>query len=196
MRVNKAWSLLGAVGIIAGGVAVQAATGGFGAQSVSAHFTGAPTSVKTEQCATGGGHQDKGTFRAVIDTTDPNPYYQPGDVITIDSTSTLAANGEGYTVGKVEIDRPVTGAHPVKIGEGDLEATNTQNGLLDGFILGKLDATHSVFAGNFWVQFSSDGASFSGAFGDGSTTDIPNHYKRDSQGLDPDNHAVVATGDC
>lgn len=204
MRIRKTWGVLGALGIIVSGVVVEAASGGFTARSVSAMFTGTVTDSQTKPCGTG--HQDHGTYVAVI-AGSTDPAYQNGDVITIHSTSTLAANGEGYTVGDVKVEG-VRGGKQVEVGEGNLEATNTSNGLLDGFILGHLNdngtSTHQVVAENFWVQFT-DATHFKGAFGDGPSgpTDSSNGYNRDSQNTstvpganDTDNHAVVTSGDC
>ena len=213
MRIRKTWGVLGALGIVVSGVVVEAASGGFTAQPVSVQFSGTvdPTQIKHEVCTNPTSHEDHGTFTAVVGpTTDTTGTFLAGDVITIHTTTLIddSTGGEGYTVGDVQVDRTVQGKH-VHVGDGGIEATNTQEGLLDGFILGHVadngTTNHRVLAANFWVQFSSNGGTFNGAFGDGPSgpTDMANGYNRDSQQTstlpgpnDTDNHAVITSGDC
>lgn len=158
------WTLAAAlVALVAAGAAVAHERHGDGIKAVSTHFTAAPTDrTTTKTCTepgTGGAvwHLTRGVYTGTA----------TGDLagaITIRTQSTInTTTGLGFTSGKVEL-RDADGK---LVAHASLDAVNTQNGVLNGFLRGR--ATGGRLLANFTATFNADGSALSGDLGSQST---------------------------
>lgn len=166
MHRFKLWIGLAAlVALISTGLAVAHGSAK-GTQPVSATFTAAPSpDNKTQTCKGVDGTYNitRGTYTgtATSTTTPPDPRLTGN--ITIRAKSVVnTTNGYGWTVGQVELRNPASGKLK---GKANLSAVNTQNGVLNGFLLGRVHDPGAALVANFSAAFSADGKSLSGELG-------------------------------
>ncbi len=146
--------------VVAGAAVAHERRSGTGIKAVAAHFTATPTSkTETRTCTEPGQggavwHLTKGLYTGT----------STGDLagaITVRTQSTInTATGLGYTKGKVELRDAASGK---LVAKADLQAVNTQNGVLNGFLRGR--TTDGLLLANFTATFAADGSSLSGDVG-------------------------------
>jgi hypothetical protein len=134
-------------------------------EAAQASFTAAPDAAKTKttQCTGTDGTYNvtRGTYTGTS-TGDPR---LTGDLTIKSKTFVNTTNGLGFTEGRVWVRD--TGTHKVKATAG-LSAVNTQQGKLDGFLLGQAKDTDQgrvSLAANFSATFNNDGTSLTGELG-------------------------------
>ena len=134
-------------------------------EAAQASFTAAPDAAKTKttQCTGTDGTYNvtKGTYTGTS-TGDPR---LTGDLTVKTRTFVNTTNGLGFTQGRVWVRD--TGTHKVKATAG-LSAVNTQQGKLDGFLLGQAKDTDQGrvnLAANFSAAFNGDGTQLTGELG-------------------------------
>ena len=134
-------------------------------EAAQASFTAAPDAAKTKttQCTGTDGTYNvtNGTYTGTS-TGDPR---LSGDLTVKTKTFVNSTNGLGFTQGRVWVRD--TGTHKVKATAG-LSAVNTQQGKLDGFLLGQArdtDQGRVNLAANFSAVFNNDGTQLTGELG-------------------------------
>ena len=156
------WTLAATVAaLVAAGAAVAHERAGSGVRAVATHFTAAPTEkTTTRTCTEPGGavwHLTRGVYSGTA----------TGDLagaITIRTSSTInTSTGLGFTTGKVELR---DGAGKL-VAHASLDAVNTQNGVLNGFLRGR--TTDGRLLANFTAVFNADGSVLGGDLGGSST---------------------------
>lgn len=155
------WTCLAAVAaLLAAGVAMAHRTDTKGIAAVSTTFTATPTSdTRSRSCTDATGavwHLDHGVYQGTA----------TGDLagnVTIRTESVInTKTGYGFTHGKVLLRDASSNK---LIGEANLNAVNTQSGVLEGLLSGRVPNGRLV--ANFSATFASDGSSLSGTVGGG-----------------------------
>ncbi|HSP71103.1 MAG TPA: hypothetical protein VLN26_01980, partial [Gaiellaceae bacterium] len=155
------WLVLAAVSaLLVAGVAMAHRTENKGIAAVSTTFTAKPTSdTRSRSCTDATGavwHLDHGVYQGTA----------TGDLagnVTIRTESVInTKTGFGFTQGKVLLRDASSNK---LIGEANLEAVNTQSGVLEGLLEGRV--TGGKLVANFSATFANDGSSLSGAVGGG-----------------------------
>ena len=152
-------------------------------EAAQATFTATPNAekTKTRQCtgADGTYNVTKGVYNGTS-TGDPR---LTGDITIKTHTFVNTTNGLGFTKGRVYLRQ--TGGKKV-IATAGLTAVNTQQGKLDGFLLGQAKDTNQGrvnLAANFSATFNNDGTQLTGELG--SEAPVP-----------PQNSAIFFGGPC
>lgn len=145
---------------------------------VSATFIAAPTEkTTTVQCIGGDGTYN--ITRGVYEGTSTGSDAALTGKISLRTKSVVnTTTGYGYTEGKVTL-RDADGKLKAK---ARLVAVNTQKGILNGFLNGRVKEQGHLLA-NFSAAFNADGSSLSGQLG----ADAP---------IAPQNSAIVTSGSC
>lgn len=155
------WIAAVVVALAATGAALAVKTADKGVTAVATTFTAAPTSqTRTRTCTDASNavwHVTNGVYQGTA----------TGDLagaVTIRTQSVInTTTGNGFTKGKVLLRDAST--HKL-LGEANLDAVNTHNGVLDGMLQGRVPGGRLV--ANFTATFTSDGSSLSGSLGSGS----------------------------
>jgi hypothetical protein len=155
------WLVLAAVSaLLVAGVAMAHRTDNKGIAAVSASFTATPTSdTRSRSCTDANNqvwHVDHGVYQGTATG-------QLAGKITIRTESVVnITTGFGFTKGKVLL-RDATSNK--LIGEANLDAVNTQSGVLEGLLRGHV--TGGKLVANFAAAFTANGSSLSGTVGGG-----------------------------
>lgn len=155
------WLVLAAVSaLLAAGVAMAHRADTKGIAAVSTTFTAKPTSgTRSRSCTDANNqvwHVDHGVYQGTATG-------QLAGNITIRTESVInTTTGFGFTQGKVLLRDASSNK---LIGEANLDAVNTQSGVLEGLLRGRVPNGRLV--ANFAATFTADGSSLSGSVGGG-----------------------------
>lgn len=178
MKRFTTFALVALVALVVAGFAIAHGGQTKKTSPVSATFTAAPTEKTTTVQCTGG----DGTYnitRGVYEGTATGSGGVLSGAISLRTKSVVnTTTGYGYTEGKVTL-RDADGKLTAK---ARLIAVNTQNGVLNGFLDGRVKEEGHLLA-NFSAAFNADGSSFSGELG----AEAP---------VAPQNSAIVTSGSC
>jgi hypothetical protein len=167
MRVKRfiGLAMMAALMLTVAGIAVAHNGGNPGkTEAASATFTATPTDQSTTKTCTGA----DGTYaitKGVYTGTSTGDPRLTGDVTIKSQTFVNTTNGLGFTEGRVWVRE--TGTGKVKA-TAALSAVNTQQGKLDGFLLGSAKDTDQGrvnLAANFSAAFNADGTQLTGELG-------------------------------
>jgi hypothetical protein len=155
------WVAAAVAALAATGAALAHLNAGKGVTTVATTFTAKPTgATRTRTCTD--------ASNAVWNIT--NGVYQgaaTGDLagnVTIRTQSVInTTTGNGFTDGKVLLRDAGTNR---LIGEANLDAVNSHDGVLDGMLQGRVPGGRLI--ANFTATFANDGSSLSGSLGGGS----------------------------
>jgi hypothetical protein len=185
MRMKRLISLtlVAVLALAVAGIAIAHKSGGNAqpTEAVQATFTATPTDrTKTRQCTGVDGTYNvtKGVYTGTSESSDP----RLAGAITIRSKSVVNLDtGLGHTEGQVQLRDATT--RKLKAVAG-LQAVNTERGVLNGFIAGKVKTASTTgnaksgrghrhgnggtrLAANFTATFNADGTQLSGELGTG-----------------------------
>ena len=168
MRMTRfiSMALIAVLALAVAGIAV-ASKGSGNAQpteAVQATFTATPSEKsKTRQCTGVDGTYNvtKGVYTGTSESSDP----RLAGAITIKTKSVVNLDtGLGHTEGKVFLRD--ADSRKLKAVAG-LQAVNTERGVLNGFIAGKVKNRGTKLAANFTAAFNAEGTQLNGELGTG-----------------------------
>jgi hypothetical protein len=166
MRQMKMFGLTALVALVATGLAVAHGGDNRKTAAAAATFTAAPTSeTRTTQCtgADGTYNVTRGVYTGTA-TGDPR---LTGAITIKAKTIVNLTSGLGSTKGHVTL----RSADGKTLAKGDLIAVNTQRGVLNGFISGKVKGENGgALLANFSAAFNADGTALAGELGGSSAT--------------------------
>lgn len=178
MRRLIAFALVTLVALVATGLAIAHGAQTKKTSPVTATFTAAPTEKSTTvQCTGGDGIYNitRGVYEGASTGSDA---VLTGKISLRTKSVVNTTTGYGYTEGKVTL-RDADGNLKAK---ARLVAVNTQKGVLNGFLDGRVKEDGHLLA-NFSASFNADGSSLSGELG----AEAP---------VAPQNTAIVTSGGC
>ena len=174
MRRFSTLAIVTLVALVATGLAIAHEKTSRKTEAVAATFTAAPTErSKTRQCTGSDGTYNvtKGVYAGTA-TGDPR---LSGAIVIRTHTVVNLTNGYGWTKGHVTL-RDANGKTKAK---ASLVAVNSQRGILNGFMNGRVKDGGHLLA-NFSAAFNADGTALTGELGSGAAQ----------------NTAILTTGGC
>ena len=178
MRRLMTFALAALVALAVTGLAIAHGSDTKKTSPVSASFTATPTEKTTTVTCTGGDGTYNITRGSYEGTATGSDAVLTGKITLRTKSVVNTTTGYGYTEGKVTL-RDADGKLKAK---AHLIAVNTQKGILNGFLNGRVKEQGHLLA-NFSAAFNADGSSLSGELG----SEAP---------IAPLNSAIVTSGNC
>ncbi len=178
MKRLTTFALAALVALVVTGLAIADGSDTKQTSPVSATFTATPTEKTTTVTCTGADGTYKITRGSYEGTATGSDAVLTGKISLRTKSVVNTTTGYGYTEGKVTL-RDADGKLKAK---AQLVAVNTQKGILNGFLNGRVKEQGHLLA-NFSAAFNADGSSLSGQLG----ADAP---------VAPQNSAIVTSGGC
>lgn len=178
MRRLMTFALAALVALVVTGLAIAHGSDNKKTSPVSASFTATPTDKTTTVTCTGADGTYNITRGNYEGTATGSDAVLTGKITLRTKSVVNTTTGYGYTEGKVTL-RDADGELKAK---AHLIAVNTQKGILNGFLNGRVKGQGHLLA-NFSAAFNADGSSLSGELG----SEAP---------IAPLNSAIVTSGGC